>query len=288
MISHLVPGRRLRSIGWVALLGLCTAVLIALSFRVNALKSEVRLAEKRIISLKREKMYLETEFETRASQQQLKAWNDVEFGYVAPGSSQYLENERELAALGKLSGPDAPRPIRVASADDAVVAAAAFPQMIAPLAGSVLGSDDKVTTADEAPAKSVSRAEAKASLAERLTKVDGAASSAKSKDKADRKQASKEQAAKDKAKPEAKAGAKLAKADAAKSDVKAKTAAKKDQKPKDMAAITRLAKADKPAAKSIASGKTSAKLVAKNTAKPAAKPQTKAQGGGSAKKEARR
>ncbi len=287
MISHLVPGRRLRSIGWIALLGLCTAMLIALSFRVNALKSEVRLAEKRIISLKREKLYLETEFETRASQQQLKMWNDVEFGYVAPGSSQYLENERELAALGKLPGPDAPRPIRVASADDAVVAAAAFPQMIAPLAGSVLGNDDKVAAEDEAPAKPANRAEAKASLAERLTKVDGAAS-AKTKDKADKKQASKEQPAKDKTKPAAKAGAKLAKADAAKPDAKAKPAAKKDQKPKDMAAITRLAKAEKPAAKTIAAGKTSAKLVAKNTAKPAAKPQSKAQTGGTAKKDARR
>lgn len=279
MISHLVPGRRLRSIGWVALLGLCTAVLIALSFRVNALKSEVRLAEKRIISLKREKLYLETEFETRASQQQLKAWNDVEFGYVAPGSSQYLENERELAALGKLPGPDAPRPIRVASADDAVVAAAAFPQMIAPLASSVMGKDDKAAVDDEAPAKPVSRAEAKASLAERLTKVDGASSPAKAKDKADKKQASK-----DKAKPDTK----LAKVDAAKSDAKSKPAAKKDQKPKDMAALTRLAKAEKPAAKSIASGKTTAKLMAKNTAKPAPKPQAKAQGGGPAKKEARR
>lgn len=279
MISHLVPGRRLRSIGWVALLGLCTAVLIALSFRVNALKSEVRLAEKRIISLKREKLYLETEFETRASQQQLKAWNDVEFGYVAPGSSQYLENERELAALGKLPGPDAPRPIRVASADDAVVAAAAFPQMIAPLASSVMGKDDKAAVDDEAPAKPVSRAEAKASLAERLTKVDGASSPAKAKDKADKKQASK-----DKAKPDTK----LAKVDAAKSDAKSKPAAKKDQKPKDMAALTRLAKAEKPAAKSIASGKTTAKLMTKNTAKPAPKPQAKAQGGGPAKKEARR
>ena len=288
MISHIVPGRRLRSIGWIALLGLCTAVLIALSFRVNALKSEVRIAEKRIISLKREKMYLETEFETRASQQQLKAWNDVEFGYVAPGSSQYLENERELAALGKLPGPDAPRPIRVASADDAVVAAAAFPQMIAPLAGSVLGSDDKAAAEDEAAAKPVNRAEAKASLAERLTKVDGAASSAKAKDKADKKQASKEQAVKDKAKPETKSGAKLAKADAAKSDTKAKVPAKKDQKPKDMAAVTRLAKAEKPAAKAIGAGTTSVKLLAKNTAKPAAKPQSKAQAGSTAKKDARR
>jgi hypothetical protein len=36
------------------------------------------------VALKQQKMYLETEFETRANQQQLKAWNDLEFGYVAP------------------------------------------------------------------------------------------------------------------------------------------------------------------------------------------------------------
>jgi hypothetical protein len=55
-----------------------------LSFRVNALRSQVHRAEGQIVALKQQKMYLETEFETRANQQQLKAWNDLEFGYVAP------------------------------------------------------------------------------------------------------------------------------------------------------------------------------------------------------------
>ena len=169
MIGHVTPGRRLRSIGWIALLGLCAALLMALTFRVNALKSEVRLAENRIVNLKREKLYLETEFETRSSQQQLKAWNDVEFGYVAPGSSQYLENERQVAMLGRAPGPDAPRPIRVASADDSVVAAAAFPEMVSPIAGALLG-DDKPAEAE--PARAVDRAAATAALGERLVKVE--------------------------------------------------------------------------------------------------------------------
>jgi hypothetical protein len=47
-------------------------------------KSQVRLAERQITQLKQEKLFLETEFETRASQQQLKAFNDVDFGYQAP------------------------------------------------------------------------------------------------------------------------------------------------------------------------------------------------------------
>ena len=56
----------------------------------------------------------ETEFETRASQQQLSNWNAVEFGYSAPRADQYLESERQLAALGTPRGVDAPSPVRVA------------------------------------------------------------------------------------------------------------------------------------------------------------------------------
>jgi hypothetical protein len=166
----MIPGHRLRSVGWIALIGLCFALFTVLSFRVNALKSEVRLAENRIVALKREKIYLETEFETRASQQQLKAWNDIEFGYAAPASGQYLEGERQLAALGKPAGPDAPRPIRVASADDSVIAAAAFPAMVSPLTGEPLG--DKKSDADSAKAKLVDHAAATAGLGERLGKVE--------------------------------------------------------------------------------------------------------------------
>jgi hypothetical protein len=125
----MVTARRLRSIGWIATLVVCAALVMVLAFRVNALRSQVHQSDLRIIALKQDTMYLETEFETRASQQQLKAWNDVEFGYVAPAATAYLDNERQLAAYSKPVEPDAPAPIRVASADDSVVAAAAFPAM---------------------------------------------------------------------------------------------------------------------------------------------------------------
>ncbi|WP_225204850.1 hypothetical protein [Novosphingobium huizhouense] len=165
----IVTAHRMRSIGWLALLAICAALVMVLAFRVNALRSQVRHAELKIVALRQEKMYLETEFETRANQQQLKAWNDVEFGYVAPTAGQYLENERQLAALSKPAEPDAPEPIRVASADDAVVAQAAFPAMVSPLSGKPLGAG-----ADEdepAPAK-VDHARAAASLGARLARVD--------------------------------------------------------------------------------------------------------------------
>lgn len=133
----ILSAQRLRSIGWLALLAVCGAAVMVLSFRVNALRSQVHRAEGQIVALKQQKMYLETEFETRANQQQLKAWNDLEFGYVAPTAGQYLENERQLAALSKPADPGAPAPIRVASVDDTVIAPAAFPELAGPeLSGS--------------------------------------------------------------------------------------------------------------------------------------------------------
>ena len=104
----MVTARRLRSIGWMATLVVCVALVMILAFRVNALRSQVHVSQARIIALKQETMYLETEFETRANQQQLKNWNDVEFGYAAPVASQYLDNERQLASYSKPVEPDAP------------------------------------------------------------------------------------------------------------------------------------------------------------------------------------
>ena len=109
-------GSRIRQIGWMLALSLCLAAFLALTFKVNAVKSEVRLAERQIIALERQTLMLEVEFQTRASQRQLSQWNAVEFGYVAPRADQYLESERELAVLGLPRGLDAPDPIRVAKA----------------------------------------------------------------------------------------------------------------------------------------------------------------------------
>ena len=113
----IAAGSRIRQIGWVAVLAACLALFAVLSFNVHAVKSEVQLAERQIISLERETQMLETEFQTRASQRQLSDWNAVELGYEAPRADQYLDNERDLAMLGQPLGPDAPSPIRVARTD---------------------------------------------------------------------------------------------------------------------------------------------------------------------------
>jgi len=121
---------RMHTIGWGMTLVICLALTLALTFRVNAVKSQVRLADRQIAGLRQEKLFLETEFQTRASQQQLKAFNDVDFGYSAPTAEQYLESERQLAALGKPRSPDAPTPIRVASADGVKTTVRLMPAVI--------------------------------------------------------------------------------------------------------------------------------------------------------------
>ena len=174
----IVSAHRFRSIGWIALLLICGALVMVLAFRVNALRSQVHRTEQRIIALRKEKLYLETEVETRANQQQLKLWNDVEFGYVAPTAGQYLASERQLAALAKPDGPGSPTPIRVASADDAVAAEAAFPSVIAGLASAAdfaapapRVADDTDSTAAAKPADAADRAKATANLGARLAMV---------------------------------------------------------------------------------------------------------------------
>ena len=125
---------RLRSIGWVSLLSLCMALTAGLTLRVNAVKSEVHQAERRIVGMRGEISFLETEYQTRSNQHQLKILNDIEFGYTAPLARQYIEGERKLAVLGKPRGPGAPAPIRVAAATTAEEMAALVP-MVSPVLG---------------------------------------------------------------------------------------------------------------------------------------------------------
>ena len=78
--------------------------------------------------------------ETRANQQQLSNLNEVEFGYTAPTSGQYIEGERQLAALGKPRSIDAPSPILVASAAD-VEEPSAIEAMVSPLTGKAVAAE---------------------------------------------------------------------------------------------------------------------------------------------------
>lgn len=155
---------RLRSIGWAVILTVCLALTLVLTFRVNAIKSQVRLAERQIVALKQEKIALETEFETRANQQQLRAVNDVEFGYEAPKAGQYIEGERQLVSLGKPRGPGAPSPIRVARQDDEAVPPSALTAMVSPLTGKAVAA--------EMPAGGMRKPAEASDLKDRLARIE--------------------------------------------------------------------------------------------------------------------
>ncbi|PZT88896.1 MAG: hypothetical protein DI637_07140 [Citromicrobium sp.] len=158
----MAPSSRFRQIGWALLLGACFAALLALTFQVNAVKSDVRLVERQIIAAERSKLMLETEFQTRASQHQLADWNAVEFGYAAPRADQYVEHERQLAVLGTPRGHDAPEPIRVAAAHSVDVAEPRDDMFAA-----LLGDDRPVVPAPERVAVDSTRVAS--SLAQRLS-----------------------------------------------------------------------------------------------------------------------
>lgn len=158
---------RLHTIGWGMALTICFALMMALTVRVNAVKSEVRLADRQIEQLGREKMLLDTEFQTRASQQQLTAFNDVDFGLEAPKPAQYLENERQLAVLGKAPSPDAPPQIRVASADVGSGLRPGLASAVQPIAGRIIGS----AVAGEVPRGDVRKPLKASQLEDRLSQV---------------------------------------------------------------------------------------------------------------------
>ena len=127
----------IRRIGWIAALAVCFALYFMLHLKVHSVQSDVVRAEREIVKLEEATMLLETEFLTRSSQVQLARWNRVDFGYVAPGADQFLNNERQLASFGAPRDPGAPAPIRLARlADENAVQE--FPKLVSPLTGKPL------------------------------------------------------------------------------------------------------------------------------------------------------
>ncbi len=106
--------KRVKNFGWVALVAIVLISLYPLSLSVGAVRSDLRQTEYDILRVKKEMRYLETEFATRASMQQLEQWNTLDYGYIAPTAAQYLDGERSLANLGE-GHDNIKKPVRVAS-----------------------------------------------------------------------------------------------------------------------------------------------------------------------------
>ncbi|SFF85027.1 hypothetical protein SAMN05518801_102188 [Novosphingobium sp. CF614] len=169
---------RIRSIGWISVLMICGALTIALTLRVNAVKSQVRDAEKRTVWVQQDIDFLQTEFQTRSNQQALKQLNDLEFGYKAPGAGQYIEGERQLAALGTAAGPGAPEPIRYANAEKPVSpdTGSSLLAMVSPVTGATAAPAAPAEPAAKAPkGRDPERAELvrdAAALGKRLARIE--------------------------------------------------------------------------------------------------------------------
>lgn len=165
----IVTGSRLRQIGWLVVLTICVTAFVALSFKVRAVVSEVRLAERKIVALEKTKVVLETEFQARANQQQLANWNAVDFGFRAPNAEQFMENERQLADFGTPRGLNAPDPIRVARAPDKDETI--FPAMVSPMTGEPVEVDRPVNASGSEGSQNDGDEDTR-SLAERMALSD--------------------------------------------------------------------------------------------------------------------
>lgn len=106
-----LAAKRLEGIGWLMLVCLVAILLYPLSLSVASLRSDLARTDLKIVSVKGEIRYLETEFSARANLRQLEEWNKLEYGYVAPKAAQYLEGERALASLG---GEPTGEPVKIA------------------------------------------------------------------------------------------------------------------------------------------------------------------------------
>jgi hypothetical protein len=98
----------MRRIGWGVLLALCCAALFGLALQVNAVRSEVRRAEAG--SSRSSARRCTSRSSTRPAPTSSSSLPGTRLTSVtrAPNGGQYLENVRELAALGKPAGRGAP------------------------------------------------------------------------------------------------------------------------------------------------------------------------------------
>jgi hypothetical protein len=105
--------KRLKNLGWLALVFMVAILLYPLSLNVAALHSDLVSVDRQILDTKREISFLQAEIRTRASLQQLEEWNELLYGYQPPTAQQFVNGE---AALAGLSG-DEPftKPVMVAA-----------------------------------------------------------------------------------------------------------------------------------------------------------------------------
>jgi hypothetical protein len=145
-----LAAKRLEGIGWLALVFIVAILLYPLSLSVATLRSDLARTDQKIVSIKKEIRYLETEFSARANLRQLEHWNKLEYGYVSPNAAQYLDGERALANLGDAN---LRKPVKVAviSTMDKVRPAGIIGSVFASAQAKTINPDGSATSADQKP-----------------------------------------------------------------------------------------------------------------------------------------
>lgn len=136
----MTPQARIRRIGWLALLGICTLAYVLLLLKGHSVRSEVVNVERQIVRMEERNLLLETEFLTLSNQMQLARWNRVDFGYTAPRAEQFIDGERQLASFASPRANGAPEPIRLAGFNTGEELPE-FPKLVSPLTGKPIEQD---------------------------------------------------------------------------------------------------------------------------------------------------
>jgi hypothetical protein len=114
--------KRLKNLGWLALVFIVAILLYPLSLNVAALHSDLVSVDRQILETKREISFLQAEIRTRASLQQLEEWNELLYGYQPPTAQQFVNGEAALAGLGGDAPAGKPVMVAVSSSDGAAPA----------------------------------------------------------------------------------------------------------------------------------------------------------------------
>jgi hypothetical protein len=162
--------KRLKNLGWLALVFLVAIMLYPLSLNVAALHSDLVKVDRDILDTKREISFLQAELRTRASMQQLEEWNDLLYGYEPPTAQQFVNGE---AALAGISGDaEFSKPVMMVAASNSDGAAPA---------GVIGGGRNSETVANsmadstpdrDVPTNVIKEAIAEPTRTERLARID--------------------------------------------------------------------------------------------------------------------
>ena len=124
--------KRLKNVGWLALVFLVAILLYPLSLNVAALHSDLKRIDQKIVETKSEISFLQAELRTRASLQQLEEWNKLLYDYKPPTAEQFLAGEHALASFGGSTPKLKPVVVSVA-AEDGVAPAGVIGSPFAPM-----------------------------------------------------------------------------------------------------------------------------------------------------------